>query len=358
MDISTKKAVGTGLLLALGVCSFFPHIQAGIQAGFPVLGRTGNTLYFVNAASVPFTGGNCLQSDVNGNATEISGPCASGSGNVAAAGTLTNNEPVIGQGSTDVAVGTRSGNTTLFMTGTGSFPTGNCAEFDADGNIVDSGSSCGGGSGATISNPYISYSGAYYAPVFTIGARPGDVAGVAWRNQGAATETLTNGSAFLKVAGTGGDNWRIREIAIPSADYTATVLIRLFPSVTSAATAWQAGLCTVDSASGKLEAFVIGYTSVRFTVSDFTNVTTFSTIPFDPNNDVPSVMGPPYALQQVVSGGTISFQVSPDGINYVTVFSRSSTAFLAAPDKIGYCINTNDDSSHSMSATFYNFYVR
>jgi hypothetical protein len=42
-----------------------------------------------------------------------------------------------------------SGNTTTYATTSGSLTDGNCAEFDADGNIVDSGGACGGGGGGT-----------------------------------------------------------------------------------------------------------------------------------------------------------------------------------------------------------------
>lgn len=79
--------------------------------------------------------------------------------------TLTANGPVLGNGTSPVTQGTRSGNTTVFGTTSGSLVSGNCAEFDADGNIIDSGSPCGGGGGG----------GSFYA-----GAETAAVASCAW----------------------------------------------------------------------------------------------------------------------------------------------------------------------------------
>lgn len=59
-------------------------------------------------------------------------------------GALTANLPVIGAGSGDIAVGTRSGNTTEFATVTGSVTSTHVATWDASGNLQD-----GGAPGAT-----------------------------------------------------------------------------------------------------------------------------------------------------------------------------------------------------------------
>lgn len=42
--------------------------------------------------------------------------------------------------------GTRTGNTAAFVTASGSLVSGHCPQFDASGNVVDSGAACGGGS--------------------------------------------------------------------------------------------------------------------------------------------------------------------------------------------------------------------
>ena len=66
---------------------------------------------------------------------------------VTAAGALTTNLPVIGSGAKAVSVGTISGNTTKFVTSTGALVNGNCASWDANGNVIDAGAPCSSGSG-------------------------------------------------------------------------------------------------------------------------------------------------------------------------------------------------------------------
>lgn len=50
--------------------------------------------------------------------------------------------PLIGNGTSAIAQGTRSGNTTTFGTTTGTLTSGNCVQIDADGNLVDAGAPC------------------------------------------------------------------------------------------------------------------------------------------------------------------------------------------------------------------------
>lgn len=55
--------------------------------------------------------------------------------------------PICGNGTGAPAVCSLSGNTAVVMTkGTGSLVSGNCAKFDASGNVIDSGGACGAGS--------------------------------------------------------------------------------------------------------------------------------------------------------------------------------------------------------------------
>jgi hypothetical protein len=64
---------------------------------------------------------------------------------LASSGALTANLPVIGGGAGAApAVGTRSGNTTAFVTTTGTQTSGNCVSIDANGNHIASGAACGG----------------------------------------------------------------------------------------------------------------------------------------------------------------------------------------------------------------------
>lgn len=65
------------------------------------------------------------------------------------AATFTANLPLIGNGTGAIGQGTRSGNTTVFATATGSFTNGHCLQIDGSGNVVDAGSACGGGGGGS-----------------------------------------------------------------------------------------------------------------------------------------------------------------------------------------------------------------
>jgi hypothetical protein len=69
-----------------------------------------------------------------------------------ASATLTANLPVIGNGTNALTVGTRSGNTTQYVTTTGAQTSGDCVKIDANGNHVANGSSCGTGGGTSTSN--------------------------------------------------------------------------------------------------------------------------------------------------------------------------------------------------------------
>lgn len=64
---------------------------------------------------------------------------------VASSAALGTGLPLIGQGAgTAPTTGTKSGNTTKFVTTTGTLTSGDCATWDASGNAIDSGSGCGG----------------------------------------------------------------------------------------------------------------------------------------------------------------------------------------------------------------------
>lgn len=67
----------------------------------------------------------------------------------------TSGQPLIsaGGGSSPMAWGSLSGNTTTFATKSGAWTTGNCVSVDASGNLVDNGTPCGsGGSGTVVSS--------------------------------------------------------------------------------------------------------------------------------------------------------------------------------------------------------------
>lgn len=67
----------------------------------------------------------------------------------------TSGQPLIsaGGGASPMTYGTLQGNTSQFVTASGSFTVGNCVSADASGNLVDNGTPCGtGGSGTVVSS--------------------------------------------------------------------------------------------------------------------------------------------------------------------------------------------------------------
>ncbi len=107
------------------------------------------TLTAIGATNVTLpTSGNIM----NQNGTSGGVPYYSSTTTVASSGALTANLPVFGGGAgTAPFVGTRTGSTTEVATYTGSAPTStHCAQWDASGNLTDSGATCAGASGGAV----------------------------------------------------------------------------------------------------------------------------------------------------------------------------------------------------------------
>jgi filamentous hemagglutinin len=152
-DLPYSSLAQGSALSVLGVTGNATADVASIAAGsdHQVLRRSGTTLAFGalnlgQAAAITGTlpvgnGGTGLTSGTSGGVLAFTA-----AGTLASSGALTANLPVIGGGAGAVpTVGSRSGNTTTFATTSGTFTNGNCAKFDASGNIVDHGATCGGG---------------------------------------------------------------------------------------------------------------------------------------------------------------------------------------------------------------------
>lgn len=136
------------LLLGLLIAAGSPYAQS-VRIGGSVssIAKSGSTALI---GDVTLTGGTNVTLTQTGQDISIAATGGGGGGNVNAGGTLTSGLPVIGQGSTDVAVGTRSGNTTKYVSMDGSSPaTNDCAKWDASGNLTTAGAACGGGGGGS-----------------------------------------------------------------------------------------------------------------------------------------------------------------------------------------------------------------
>ena len=106
---------------------------------------------------------------------------------------VTDSDPAIYDGTTGLLKsGTRSGNTTVFGTTSGTLTSGNCVKFDASGNLVDNGSPCGGGGGGTPggSNTQLQYNNA------------GSFGGISGATSNGTSVTLTSPTFVTPALGT------------------------------------------------------------------------------------------------------------------------------------------------------------
>ncbi len=121
--------------------------------------------------------------------------------------TFSSNLPLIGNGTGAIAQGTRTGNTTVFATTSGSLVDGNCIKVDASGNLVDNGSTCGGGGGTPGgSNTQVQFNNSsafggsanltWVSPKLTIGAAGSVVGQIGFLNatSGGITLQATTGA--------------------------------------------------------------------------------------------------------------------------------------------------------------------
>lgn len=113
---------------------------------------------------------------------------------------LTANLPVIGGGAgVAPSVGTRSGNTTAYVTTTGAQTSGDCVKIDASGNHVANGSACGtAGVSVTAGTPNIVVTPSPGTGTFTVGTT------AALNTQSGASYTLLAGDAGKLVLRTNG----------------------------------------------------------------------------------------------------------------------------------------------------------
>lgn len=173
-------------------------------------------------------GGTALSSGTSGGVLAYTA-----SGTLASSGALTANLPVIGGGAGAVpSVGSRTGNTTAFATSTGSLTNGDCAKWDASGNIVDAGSACGSGSGGGgmfgySDNGLTLTAGTRFVPIYGSGTPSTTEADYATKSPSATTAT----------------NLQVNLSADPGAGQTLVVTLRKAGSDTALT-------CTVTGGSG------------------------------------------------------------------------------------------------------------
>lgn len=101
-----------------------------------------------SVAGSPVTSAGTLAVTANGTSGGI--PYFSAATTMASSAALTANLPVLGGGAGGSPIsGGRQGNTTTYITVAGVPVSGNCAKWDANGNLIDSGGTCGGAGAGT-----------------------------------------------------------------------------------------------------------------------------------------------------------------------------------------------------------------
>jgi hypothetical protein len=198
------------------------------------------TILTDNAAVTVAQGGTGIVSGTSGGVLAFTA-----SGTLASSGVLTANLPVIGGGAgVAPTVGTRSGNTTQFVTTTGTQTSGRCVTIDASGNHVADTIVCGGGSALIVTDGAISVN-----PTSTLSVDP---VVFSITNSGGGTATLKNittvrsfSTATATVDATDA-NKTLRSTGAAAATYNLTAAATLGSGFGFYVECDGAGGCTID----------------------------------------------------------------------------------------------------------------
>lgn len=188
-------AVGSGGTATPGAFAFnINGIETIYTGSLPTVYSVGASFTggLISVANSPITTSGTLAFSVTGNSGGI--PYFSTSNTWASTPTLTAGLPLVGGGSgVAPSVATKSGNTTTFVTTTGSLTNGDCVSIDGSGNFVPAGGPCTtGGGGGTVTSSTINNL-AYYASTGTT------VSGLPTGNNGVL---VTNGSGIPSISST------------------------------------------------------------------------------------------------------------------------------------------------------------
>lgn len=150
LAVTNAKIADATIDLAAKVSGILPGATGGTGNGFFAVSGPATSLktFTLPNASATILTDNAAVSVAQGGTGIASGtsggvPYYSGTTTIASSGALTANLPVIGGGAGAApAVGTRSGNTTAFVTTTGTQTSGDCVKIDASGNHIANGAVC------------------------------------------------------------------------------------------------------------------------------------------------------------------------------------------------------------------------
>ena len=221
--------------------------------------------------------------------------------------------------------------TGTLATTSGTLTSGNCAKFDASGNIVDNGAACSSGGGSTSD--------------FTA---PPAVATWTWVNQGGATATdqtaIFIGSKkvsgiTLEAPSDAGPNLRILKKAAPSTPYTITLAYLFnFRGVNY----YSGGFCWRQSSDGKVITADFEYSNgYGIFISKWNSPTSFNStyVSFASTQSLVWLRCQDNGTNRIVS-------CSLDGLTWVVLSTVGRTDFMTA-NEIGFYVNTQNNGGFS-----------
>lgn len=272
----------------------------------------------------------------------------------------------------------------LFRHGTGIYgqasdgtgTSGNCAKYDANGNLTDAGVACaaGGnyqtlgingvsqtartrlnlipGTNVTISNSdnagtnssdvTISSSGGGGSGVPWLNVTNPTLTTFAWRNQGGASINALSNSIYISIPAIAGANFRGREVAAGAAPFS--IVAGLIPQIHNQNNN-SVGLYVTDGT--KLEILQItDYANsaglvTTLAVNRYSSVTAYASTPQTVGQGVTIS---PIFLKIRDDGTNLTFSWSPDGSNFIQIYSEARLAYLSSIADFGWGGESNNST--------------
>jgi hypothetical protein len=324
----TYIALGS-MIGMLFVCTAPYMLGGGIQSGFPIITRIGNTSQY-NSSTGAFTSGHCVSTDASHNLVDNGSACGSGGSGTVAAGTINS----VGY---YAATGTTISGDTNFTD-------------DGAGNItVTSCTGCGGGGGLSIVSPFLFDGSNYWLgwPLRQI-TKP-DLTSFSWVNQSGASVTADGHAIILHVP----FNSFVQHERIVSIGGNTTVTAAI--SVTQLPVNFtECGVGLYESGSGKWEGIgTMAQNSTGYSIQGrrWTNPTTFSTgvsngtqVSGQNGYGAPNVIW----IQAIYDGTNVTYNYSNDGISFLQMLQETkATFFTTAPDNFSfYCAAGNSTATY------------
>lgn len=167
-----------------------------------------------------------------------------------------------------------------------------------------------------------------------------------WRNQGGASIAQAYGRMVMTVPTSATTANRIIEQTAPSTPYSITAKLGF---ATDNVNFSSAGLMLINNSSGRILRWGPGWDNpYKILATRFTNPTTFSA-----NSDsalhldgITSMV----VLRMVDDGTNILCQLSPNGLDFKTMYSEARTAFVNTPDRIGLGGSVENSATESYLA--------